>query len=42
MEGTDLRGGGEVVDFDGVVVAARDGGGSGNGDSLDGREVGGE
>lgn len=42
MEGTNLRGGGEVVDFDGVVVAARDGGGSSDGDGLDGREMGGE
>lgn len=42
MEGADLSRGGEVVDSDGVVVAARYGGASGNGDGFDGGEVGGE
>lgn len=40
MEGADLSGGGEVVDFDGVVVAAGDSGRTGDGDGFDGGEVG--
>lgn len=42
VEGSYLRRGGKVVDFDAVVVAAGDGDGTGNGDGFDGGEVGGE
>lgn len=40
VEGTDGGGCGEVVELDGVVVAARGSGGAGGGDGGDGGEVG--
>lgn len=40
VKGSDLGGSGEVVNFDGVVGAAGDGSGTGNGGALDRGEVG--
>ena len=42
VQGVNFGRGGEVIDFDGVVGAAADGGEAGNGDGFDGRDVGGE
>lgn len=40
MEGADLGACGEVVDFNGVIGATRDGGGAGNVGAFDSGEVG--